>query len=119
DSATAPPHTLTPAHSIYRRTPVVLHPTEGRPFKLPPFIKFGNGLHGASDQRYVQRNKAKSQTPNGGSDIDQNRGLQYGALIELVHPDDYVCSVTIPVFADMFRSVSFVHCTRTDNGLHT
>jgi len=105
DPKTAPPLTLTPANSIYRRTPVALHPSNVQTVELPFFLRFGKGLRCAPDPSYSERNARKFNTPNDGTSLEQNGVLEYAALLELTHPSDELNAVTIPVLADMFRSV--------------
>ena len=68
-------------------------------------MRFSESLHGAYDQRYTARNHEKARAPNNGSVIDRNGVFEYGALVELAHPNDEVSPVTMSVFTEMFRSV--------------
>ncbi|KAH7106612.1 thioesterase-like superfamily-domain-containing protein [Auriculariales sp. MPI-PUGE-AT-0066] len=104
DPISAPPLTLTPASPLYRRTPVGLHPSQAEAIQLPKFLRFRGGLRCAVDKLYDERNRQKAGGANDSSDINKNGVLEYGALLELTHPEDEVTAVTMPIFADMFRS---------------
>ena len=102
DATIAPPLTLTPSSSMYRRTPVHEHPATCSMYPLPKFWKFASSTRNGVDMRYVQRNLQKfASKKNDGEDLDMNGVLEVGALLQLVHPNDVVCAETLPIFADM------------------
>ena len=105
DSNLTPPLTLTPQSSLYRRTPVFAHPAQGEPFTFRPAITLRETVRICADPRYSQRNKLKIATPNKGENPDMNGVVEYGGLVQFTHENDEVTQVTIPIIADLFRSV--------------
>lgn len=96
--------TLTPATSLYRRTPVC-HPGQTLPFQFPKLVKVGETLRGGADNRYAESNQRKADTPNDGQSLGMNGVLEFGGVYQFVHEHDELTQVTIPIISDLHRSV--------------
>ena len=98
--------TLTPSSTLYRRSPVSIHPSTAPTVAYPAHWHVIRSLRISHDPVYEDRNLAKTKsTQSNGSDVDMNGILEEGRLMQFVHPSDQISQATIAAIADNFRPV--------------